>query len=165
MSAARREQGNRTYQPNEGHFEREDYAQDLNLSDPDEPGEVIDSFSSRNSLDSYSSCPRQRHSAEEHTPRQVYAPLHSSISPGIVAMLQEQQGTLQRILKQQQNLCVLVKHNERKVKVLGKSFKRLNEENNSLTSSSAEKNTLTVTRDLTVSVNLLYLHVHTCIIA
>ena len=123
MSAARREQGNRTYQPNEGLFEREDYAQDLNLSDPDEPGgDVNDSFSTRNSLYSYSSCPRQQHSPEEHTPRQEYAPLRSSISPGIVAMLQEQQGTLQRILKEQQNLCVLVKDNERKVKALEESL-------------------------------------------
>ena len=79
----------------------------------------IEVFSSRNSLDSDSAIvrslvPGQRHSAELHTPRQDYSPASSSFSPGIVAMLQEQQGTLQRILKEQQNLSVLVKENEKR---------------------------------------------------
>ena len=173
MTGSLREQ-DRTYQPNEGLFEREDYALDMYLSDPDEPGDVGDSFSSRNSLDSdsaiRSSVPRQRHSAEAHTPRQGYSPSCSSFSPGIVAMLQEQQGTLQRILKEQQNLSVLVTENEKKVKALEESLKKLNEKSNSSTSSSGEKKTRTVTRDLTVSTRIyllspcgLYtLYIYTC---
>ena len=70
-------------------------------------------------------------------------------------MLQEQQGTLQRILKEQQNMNVLVKENEKKVKALEMSLKKLSENSDSTTSSSGEKMTCTVTRDLTVSI--LYL--------
>ena len=51
MTRSLREQ-DQTYQPNDGLFEREDYALDIHSSDPDEPVDVGDSFSSRNSLDS-----------------------------------------------------------------------------------------------------------------
>ena len=69
--------------------------------------------------------------------------------------LQEQQGTVQRILKEQQNLCVLVKDNEK----WSRRWRRLNEETNPSVSSSGGKKTRTVTRDFALSVNL-HAHVH-----
>ena len=86
MTGSLRIEQDRTYQPNEGLFEREDYALPLDMytSYPDEPGDNGDSFSGRISLDSesaiLSSVPRQQHSAEVHTPRQDSSPSCSSFS-------------------------------------------------------------------------------------
>ena len=100
----------RTYQPDEGLFDREEYEQDMFFSDPDE------SVSGRRN--SQSCLPSTSASG-------------SLTNSGIVAMLQAQQGTLQKVLTEQQNLTVIVKENEGKVKALEVSIQQITEKSDS----------------------------------
>ena len=100
----------RTYQPDEGLFDREEYEQDMFFSDPDE------SVSGRRNLQS---CLPSTSASGSLT------------NSGIVAMLQAQQGTLQKVLTEQQNLTVIVKENEGKVKALEVSIQQITEKSDS----------------------------------
>ena len=63
---------------------------------------------------------------------------------------------MQKILTEQQDMRKLVEQNEKRVKVLEDSLKKLSEQSGSSACSSGGKKPRTVTKDLTVSVLSVY---------
>lgn len=148
-----------TYQPNETLFERRDYQLDLNLYSDAEDQDDLDRDCGRQTLsDASSPLPTVMDDpADMYTPRSHAQRLNSSSSsplapPSIVAMLQEQQGMMKKLLTEQQEMRKLMEQNRNRVKALEESFTKLSEQADSSTGSSGEKRPRTVTRDLTVSI-------------
>lgn len=96
-----------------------------------------------------------RNSYELSTNALNHQPPHTASSQppphiaSIIAMLQEQQGLLNKVLHEQQDIHLQLEQNDRRMKVLED---KLNEHTDSSTSSGERTKVRTVTKDLTVRV-------------
>ena len=139
-----------SYQPNESLTQRRDLQ--VQFSD-DELETQFDSFTS--SMSGVTSTPENDHrnrsrTAERHTARSL--PLSSSqptVPSEVVGMLQEQQGLLQKILHEQQEMNKAVKKNDTRIRVIEETLKKYSDSSTSCSSSGEKKRY--VTKDLTVS--------------
>ena len=151
-----------TYQPNESLFERREYQQELPFPDTEELEEFDSHYSRRTSSDAPAQSSALERPADVYTPPTTeirhhnWSPSSTLASPSIVAMLQEQQGIMQKILTEQQGMRKLVEQNEKRVKILEDSLKKLSDQSGSSACSSGGKKPRTVTKDLTVSVLSVY---------
>ena len=151
-----------TYQPNESLFERREYQQELPFSDTEELEEFDSHYSRRTSLDTPAQSSALERLADVYTPPTTeichhnWSPSSTLASSSIVAMLQEQQGIVQKILTEQQGMRKLVEQNEKRVKILEDSLKKLSDQSSSSACSSGGEKPRTVTKNLTVSVLSVY---------
>ena len=113
-----------TYQPNESLFERREYQQELPFSDTEELEEFDSYYSRRTSSDTPVRSSAVERPADVYTPPATqihhhnWSPSSTLASPSIVAILQKQQGIMQKILTEQQDMRKLVEQNEKRVTVL-----------------------------------------------
>ena len=139
-----------SYQPNESLTQRDNLQVQFSDDDLESP---FDSFTSNRPAATSTpetDCRHRYHTAAGHTPRSL--PLSTTQptipSANIIGMLQEQQGLLQKLLREQQQLTKAVKKNDKRITLMEVTLEKSRD---SSTSSSSGEKRRSVTKDLTVS--------------
>jgi len=96
------------------------------------------------------------HPAAGHTPRSLpLSPSQPTVpATNVVGMLQEQQGLLQKLLREQQEITKAVKKNDKRIALIEVTLEKYNESSNSCSSSGEKKRS--VTKDLTDKVAAIH---------